>query len=61
MAYEIVKTAEILEKNGLTFQDFWRYTFEVKTKLCIVTDVKNASLNRKLMVRITSCLRFIEL
>ena len=26
LAYEIVQTAEILEKNGLTFEDFWRYT-----------------------------------
>ena len=26
LAYEIIQTAEILEKNGLTFQDFWRYT-----------------------------------
>ena len=24
--YEIVQTAKILEKNGLFFQDFWRYT-----------------------------------
>ena len=27
LAYEIVQTAEILEKNGLTFQDFWSRTF----------------------------------
>ena len=27
MAYEIVQTAEIIEKNGLSFQDFWRYTY----------------------------------
>ena len=26
MAYEIVQTAEIIEKNGLFFQVFWRYT-----------------------------------
>ena len=24
--------AEILEKNGLTFQDFWRYTFFLTMK-----------------------------
>ena len=24
---EIVQTAEIIEKNGLSFQDFWRYTY----------------------------------
>ena len=27
LAYEIVQTAEFIEKNRLTFQDFWRYTF----------------------------------
>ena len=27
LANEIVQTAEILENNGLTFQDFWHYTF----------------------------------
>ena len=27
LTYEIVQTAEILEKNELTFQDFWRRTF----------------------------------
>ena len=27
VAYEIVQTAKILEKNGLTFQDFWRRTY----------------------------------
>ena len=27
LAYEIVQTAEILEKNGLTLQDFRRYTY----------------------------------
>ena len=27
MAYEIVQTADILEKNELTFQDFWRRTY----------------------------------
>ena len=25
--YEIVQIAEIIEKNGLPFQDFWRYTY----------------------------------
>ena len=27
MAYEIVQMAEIIEKNGLLFQDFWRHTY----------------------------------
>ena len=26
---EIVQTAEIIEKNGLSFQDFWRYTIKI--------------------------------
>ena len=26
MAYEIVQTAEMIEKNGLLCQDFWRRT-----------------------------------
>ena len=27
LSYEIVQTAKILEKNGFSFQDFWRYIY----------------------------------
>ena len=33
--YEIVQMAEILEKNGLSFQDFWRRTYiEIDSIYC---------------------------
>ena len=34
---KIVQTAEIIEKNGLSFQDFWRYTLYVCMSMLLVT------------------------
>ena len=35
MAYEIVHAAEIIKKNGLSFQDFWRY-YLLRPNGCVV-------------------------
>ena len=46
LAYEIVQTAEIIEKNGLSFQDFWHYTVcKVMTQLYYFAKIQHKKVN----------------